>query len=881
MAAQPTGTVTLLFTDIEGSTRLLERMGTERYAELLELHRRLMRNAFVRHEGYEVGTEGDSFFATFARAENAVAAAGEAQQALADTAWPEDAAAIRVRMGLHTGEPAATGGNYVGMDVHRAARIMTAAHGGQVLVSETTAALLDGARLRDLGPQRLKDLLEPIRLYQLEIDGLTGEFPPLRSLHQTNLPLAAWPLLGREQELAKIRTLVAERARLLTLTGPGGTGKTRLALQAAGELSDEFADGVFFVSLAQLRETATVRGKVAEAVGLHPDDDVVGWLSSKRVLLVLDNLEHLDGVAAVVSELLVGEVVVLATSRAPLHLSGERELTVEPLASDAAIELFVSRAAGAGRRIEADDTLREVCRRLDNLPLALELAAARAKLLSPTTLLQRLDAALPLLVGGAHDLPARQQTLRATIEWSHELLDADAQAAFRRLSVFRSSFKLDAAEAVAGADLDQVATLLDQSLLKPLGDDRFFLLETLREYAQDQLDEADEARAYALRHARYYLNTLETDEAAFDSPRRSELLSWYAEEEDNLRAMLDRLTEAVPEEAAVAAFLLRRYWIGHAAPSEGRERLRVMLERSKGAPAARGRLLTALGVIEWWLGHLDASELAAREAADLAEATCQWRALFEALRNLAWVADARGSGEEAVRLQSRALEVAELVDERCVALALHDLGAFLRSAGRMDEVRETFQRAAETARAVGYVDIELDALASAAELDLSAHAFESAYRAYSSIESDNRGRLDAQGLSIRMGWAALGLERRAEARRLFRDAFESAIDAAMTSHSDFATALSGIGLASGLADARRAARLHGAAVRLRERSEYTFKADDADLERFFEQPLVDALGEKVWERERAAGAALTLEETIALARSLVGHGAGEIEPLSA
>lgn len=271
MAEQPTGTVTLLFSDVEGSTRLLERLGTEPYAAVLEEHRRLLREAFAQHDGYEVGTEGDSFFVAFARAEDAVTAAGEAQQALAAAGID-----LRVRMGLHTGEPLTSGADYVGIDVHRAARIMAAAHGGQVLVSETAAALLEGAPLRDLGPHRLKDLLEPIRLHQLEIEGLPGEFPPLRTLHRTNLPLAAWPLLGRARELEEIRELVTGGARLVTLTGPGGSGKTRLALQAAAELSDEFADGAFFVALAPLRDTAAAAATVAEAVGLQPDDDVTG-----------------------------------------------------------------------------------------------------------------------------------------------------------------------------------------------------------------------------------------------------------------------------------------------------------------------------------------------------------------------------------------------------------------------------------------------------------------------------------------------------------------------------------------------------------------------------------------------------------------------------
>src|SRR5215218_10427613 len=476
----PSGTVTFLFTDVEGSTKLLHELGAEVYARALAAHRQVIREASARHDGVEVDIQGDSFFVAFATAPAALAAAAELTESLAS-------GPVRVRVGLHTGTPLLSDEGYVGVDVHRAARIAASGHGGQVLVSQATALLAD-SDLRDLGEHRFKDLLAAERVYQLG----SGEFPPLRSLGRTNLPVAAWPLLGRERELAEIRALVADGARLLSLSGPGGSGKTRLAVQAAAELSEEFRDGTFFVALAPLRNTTAVRSTVAEAVGLQPDDNVAGWLTSRRVLLVLDNLEHLQGVAAVVAELVVGEVVVLATSRAPLHLSVERELPVEPLPDEAAAELFVSRAAAAGRQIAVDETVGAVCRRLDNLPLAIELAAARAKLLSPAALLRRLDQALPLLVSGAIDLPERQRTLRATIESSHDLLDPDGHAAFRRLSVFRGSFTLDDAEAITGADLDQFAALLDHSLLKALGDERFFLLETLREYAGERLDEAGE-----------------------------------------------------------------------------------------------------------------------------------------------------------------------------------------------------------------------------------------------------------------------------------------------------------------------------------------------------------------------------------------------------
>ena len=357
MAEQPTGTVTLLFGDIEGSTRLLERLGTGRYAEALELHRRLLRHAFSEQDGFVVDWEGDGFFVAFARAPQALSAAAAAQNALAAVEWPEGLA-WRVRMGIHTGEPLAISPRYVGLDVHKAARIMAAGHGGQVLVSQVTRDLASDSDLRDLGLHRLKDLAQPERLYQL---GQT-EFPPLQSLNRTNLPVATGPLLGREAELARIRELITGGTRLLTLTGPGGSGKTRLAVQAAAELVDEFADGVFFVALAPLGAAGAVPGAVAQALGLRPDDDLHAYLASRRLLLVLDNAEHLAGVEQVVTDLLGGDIVILVTSRSPLHLSAEFELAVEPLADDAAAELFSLRAAAVGRSVAPDATIVELCR---------------------------------------------------------------------------------------------------------------------------------------------------------------------------------------------------------------------------------------------------------------------------------------------------------------------------------------------------------------------------------------------------------------------------------------------------------------------------------------------------------------------------------------
>jgi hypothetical protein len=437
MPELPSGTVTFLFTDIEGSTRLLHEYG-ERYGELLADHRRALRKGFARHGGVEVDTQGDAFFVAFARASDALAAADEISRR---------EGTVRVRIGLHTGEPTIGDEGYFGIDVHRAARICAAAHGGQVVLSETTRRLLDDVAVRDLGEHRLKDLGRPVRLFQVG----DRDFPPLRSLNQTNLPAQPSPLVGRERELEELQALVV-RSRVLTLTGPGGSGKTRLALQAAAEVVERFDGGIYWVPLAAIVDTQLVEPAIAEAVGAQ--DGLAEHVGNKDMLLLLDNFEQLVAAAPWLSELLTrcANLHVLATSRAPLRIAGEHEYAVEPLPDDDAVELFRERAAVS----EPLEAVTEICRRLDGLPLAIELAAARTRLLFPQQLLERLEQRLPLLTGGRRDAPERQRTLRATIEWSHELLGEEEQIVFRRLGVFVGSFTLDAAEAVCGAGIDSV-----------------------------------------------------------------------------------------------------------------------------------------------------------------------------------------------------------------------------------------------------------------------------------------------------------------------------------------------------------------------------------------------------------------------------------------
>jgi len=854
----PTGTITFLFTDVEGSTSLLTELGTAAYAAALAEHRRVIREACAANGGVEVDTQGDAFFFAFPTAPGALAAASDFTERLATHGR------IRVRVGVHTGAPLVGEEGYVGHDVHRAARIAAAGHGGQVLVSSTTAQLVD-AELTDLSEHRFKDLAAPERVYQLG----GGTFPPLKSLYRANFPIPATPFFGRERELAELLALLTrEDVCLVTLTGPGGTGKTRLALQAAAELADGFLDGVFFVALAPLRELTAVEAAVAEAVGLGADADLTAWLASRRVLLVLDNLEHLRGVEAIVGEMLVGETVVLATSRGPLRLSSEHELPVESLEREAAVELFVSRAAAAGRQIAADTTVGEICRRLDDLPLALELAAARVRLLSPPALLQRLDQSLSLLTGGARDLPERHQTLHATIEWSHDLLAPDEQAAFRRLSVFRGSFTLEAAEAIAGADLDQVATLVEQSLVKQLGDDRFFLLETLREYARERLGGAGETDEYALRHAGWYLDRLEQNYPEVYGPHHGELVAWFVAEEDNLRAMLTMLSAANPSQAARAARLLHRYWRSRSAYGEARQRFASLLEREDLPDRSRAEVLHLLTDIELTVGDVDAAEAAAHESLRLSEPGTDVRSW--ALLDLATTAGLLGEPEEAVRLARDALAEIDAVEDRDRLSFRTDVGNVFTAAGLREEARAMYVQVSDDAR-------RLDDPLFIALADGSAFALDLLERRYDAAEAGFRSALEIQrglghayleGELLRsLGFALLGLSRRSEARA----AFMSSLDllAADSSPTFGLTAtLQGIALASEPADVPSAARLAGAVAAVRDNARLTESADELELRRRFEQPLLDALGEDEWAREQAAGATLTLEQAIDLARTL-------------
>jgi len=592
----PSGTVTFLFTDIEGSTRLLAQLGPEAYGDALAAHRLLLRNAFNAHGGVEVDTQGDAFFVAFADARAAVAAALEAQLALA-------AGPIRVRMALHTGTPHLAAEGYVGEDVHLGARIAAAGHGGQVLLSkQTREAVPDDRDMSDLGEHRLKDFGAPVWIYQLGSE----RFPPLKTISNTNLPRAASTFVGRQKEVAEIGALLMDGGRLVTLTGPGGTGKTRLATEAAAEIVPQFKNGVFWVGLASLRDPSLVQDTIGQTLGAKAG--LTEHISEREMLLLVDNLEQVVTAAPELAILVetCPNLRLLVTSRERLRVRGEVEYPVPPLATDEAVVLFSDRS-----QLAADETIAELCGRLDNLPLAVELAAARAGVLSPAQILDRLAKRLDMLKGG-RGTEARQLTLRATIEWSHELLSAPEQELFARLSVFREGCSLEAAEQIADAGLDVLQSLVDKSLLRHVGE-RFLMLETIREFAIERLNESTQADALRRSHAAYFLALAEEAEPHLEKnpekwPERLET------EHDNLRAALEWLQTSGESQLALRlAGALASFWEG-AHLTEGRRWLESLLPGDEHQTAARAKALAGAALMARQSGDAETARLRAEEA---------------------------------------------------------------------------------------------------------------------------------------------------------------------------------------------------------------------------------------------------------------------------
>jgi predicted ATPase len=669
----PTGTVTFLFTDIEGSTRLLHELG-DAYADALAEHREVLREAFARHGGVEVDSQGDAFFVAFERASDALAAARDVQAVLEGP--------VRVRMGIHTGEPIVTEDGYVGIDIHRAARIAAVGHGGQVLMSQSTRELVGADSLRDLGEHRLKDLTAPERIYQVG----DSDFPPLKSLNATNLPRPQEPLVGRRKELADILRLMGrDGMRLVTVTGPGGVGKTRFAVEAAGALVSEFSRGVWFVDLAPLRDPELVVPTIARTLGAHVS--LVQHIGEDELLLVLDNCEQVIDAAQDVASLLAHcpRLAVLATSREPLHLKDEREYALRPLSESPAIELFQRRAEAVHPAFSADyDTLREICRRLDSLPLALELAAARVKVVGAEELRERLDRRLPLLVGRVRDLPPRQRALRATIEWSYELLSPAEQDAFNRLAVFSGGWTVNAAEAVCEADLDGLDSLLDKNLIRFDGA-RYAMLETIREFAYECFEVLPAAEQIRRRHAEHFCALAAEAEPELTGAHQAEWVARLATDHENLRTTLTFAERAMPAAALSLTSSLVIFWYIRSLYVEGAEWLRRALAVGPETCDAHAKALWGLGLFRTLLGDLSGAREPLETSFALADASGDDSIAGRAQSMLGLLAFFVDDVDEArARFEESASRARRAADTWCLADALGTLASIYPLQGDLE-----------------------------------------------------------------------------------------------------------------------------------------------------------------------------------------------------
>lgn len=764
MLELPRGTVTFLFTDIEGSTALWER-DQHAMAAAVSRHLTLLDAAIAAHGGAHYKTVGDAVQAAFPTAPQAVAAALDGQRALLGEEWGEGRA-LRVRMALHAGEAAPDKqGDYLVPALNRLSRLLSTGYGGQILISQTVhqlarGALPAGADVRDLGEHRLRDLLEPERIFQFLHPDLPDPFPPLKTLasQPNNLPLQPTPFLGREQELAQVVALVQRPdVRFLTLTGPGGTGKSRLALQAAAELLDDFADGVYFVPLAALADSDLVLATVAMTLGMREEGgQPVGqrlraFLADKQVLLVLDNLEHLVHAAPAVGELLATapRLMIMTTSRTPLRLRAEWEYAVPPLglprrkpppppeqlSQFEAVRLFIQRAQAVKADFTIDNAsapaVAEICWCLDGLPLAIELAAARVRMLPPAAMLTRLGHRLPLLTGGARDAPERQRTLRNTIAWSYDLLEPGDQTVFRRLAVFTGGATVEAAETVADPEgqLDifgSLERLLEQSLLRQDvgldGEPRFTMLETIREFGLELLAADGEGDAVRQRHAAFYLDLVEQAEPALIGPGQVTWLDRLETEHGNLRAVLGWALERDVETALRLAPGLRRFWLRRGHLGEGRAWLDRILEAS-GEPGPL-HVEALLGAVSFsrHFGDLQRADTANETALQIARHSQDRRAEALALIDLGMVAGHQGDVARWSELTERSLALwRELGETWGTALALNNLGYaaylqgdFARAAVLLDEALVLAREAGDRVLVGSTLD-SLGALAEAQE----------------------------------------------------------------------------------------------------------------------------------------------------------------------
>ena len=725
-----------------------------------------------------------------------------------------------MRVGLHTGTPLVSQEGYVGGDVHRAARVAAVGHGGQVLVSAATAELVE-LELVDLGEHRLKDLSAPEHIYQLG----QATFPAVKSLYRTNLPIPSTPFLGREAELAEVASLLASSdTRLVTLTGPGGTGKTRLAAQAAGLASDGYADGVWWIPLAPLRDPTLVLATAAQVVGSK--NGLAEHIQDKEMLCLFDNFEQVVEAAADIAELLAScpNLDLLVTSREPLHVTGEQEYSVPPFVHEEGVGFFLARARAVKPDFEADEAVSEICRRLDDLPLALELAAARVKALTSTQILDRLEHRLPLLTGGARDLPERQRTLRATIEWSYDLLNEDERQLFGRLSVFRGGCTLEAAEDVCDADLDTLQSLVDKSLVR-FTNGRYWMLETIREFAADVLALKTLERSGA-RHAAYYLDLAHRAGPELEGPAQVAWLELLDLEQDNLRMALDETQRAGRPDIALEAAI-------------------------------------ELGVFWWTRAHVDES---ARRFEGLLAVAQPASLRFLGLRDLGGFALRQGDYEKARRIANERLELSRaLNDDVGVHRSLQNLARVAIAEDDLDEARRLITPVVAWARE--HPEEGVWALETLAEIEWRAGDFDRAAVLYEEFLAHYEERGDESGVAgtcIRIGAVMLYQGRNADAVPFLIRGME--LHGRVGDVGGLAFSLEVIGFAVAAAgDGRTAALLVGAADDLKQQiGERESPARLGPYEQAVRM-ATDLLGTREFDAAYAAGRALSLDDAVALA----------------
>jgi predicted ATPase/class 3 adenylate cyclase len=869
----------MLFSDVEGSTALLNRLGDE-YGEALSGQRAVLRAAIAAWHGREMGTEGDSFYVVFESAGNAVGCCLDAQRALLGYDWPRGVP-VRVRMGLHSGEPTRHEEAYIGLDVHRAARIAAAAHGGQVVLSEATRMLAGsrlpaGTTLLDLGFHRLKDIAEPEHLFQLAGPGLADRFPALKTLGtEASLPVPVTPLVGRDDDLDQLCAAIARPGvRLITLTGTGGVGKTRLALAAATELGAAFPGGVYFVPLAAVTDADVMWKTLADSLDVSSDgqvaDAVTEYLADRKAMLVLDNLEQLEGAAAAVADLVAGapRLMIVTTSRRPLHVQGEHEFPVAALelpdradaptvAESGAGRLFVQQAqmVRPGFAITDDNAadVAAICRRLDGLPLAIELAAARVKLLAPRALLARLGQSLAL-AGPEAGRPSRQQTLRNTVAWSYDLLAGDTARVFRQLAVFAGGCDMEALTAVAAPDgdadiglaefdpLQVTAELQDVSLITLTegtdGEPRLGMLETIREFALDRLTHDDDLDAARRRHAGHYVSIAEQARDQLDGPAQLSALDRLEAEHDNLRAalswLLDTPAAAGTEEAERAVLGLRLvqaltlFWYQHGHATEGRRWLQRAIDLAgaeSGAPLAA--VMHGLGVLLDTQGE----PAAARQLFE--RSLAMWRELGD--RDMQ-ARELNSLGIAQNRLGDLEVARATLAESIAIARELGSpvrLAAGLTNLGQVESAAGNYDRAALALREALTIDIEQGDLLGVA--------------------------LDHQSLAL----VSLRAGRPGEARELLTGTFDYVESAGNTSFLANILELSAA-IAAALGEPLRAACLAGAAEAFRQLSGTSrTELEAASLERQL-APARATVAPEAWAAKVAAGLAMTEREAVTL-----------------